>query len=68
MASRMLDTLDRHELGIHAARVLPRTMWLAVAAPREFITPMFSNSARSCGLTVKVFDNVIDAEAWLASD
>ena len=67
-ASALLDTLDRHKLGIHAARVLPRTMWLAVAAPRDLITPMFESTARNRGLTVRVFDNLSEAEAWLASD
>lgn len=67
-ASGLLDTLDRHKLGIHAARVLPRTMRLAVAAPSHLITPMFQSTARSRGLTVKVFDNPTDAKTWLASD
>lgn len=66
-ASALLDTLDRHKLGIHAARVLPRTMQPDVAAPGHLITPMFSNTARSRGLTVSAFDHPDDAEAWLAS-
>ena len=67
-ASALLGTLDRHKLGIHAARFLRRTTGLPVGAPIRIITAMCENTARSRGLRVKVFDNVTDAEAWLPSD
>lgn len=65
-ASGLLDTLDRHKLGIRAAEVCPRTMLLAFAAPSHLTTPMFSETVRDRGLTVKVFDDEADAETWLA--
>ena len=62
-----LETLDRHQLGVHAAKVLPRDLRFAAVGPAEGITRMFESAAGTRGLIVKVFDDVTAAENWLSS-
>ena len=60
-----VDTLDRHKLGIHAAKVMPRNVRIAGAGPPEVITHMFEATAKTRGLTTKVFHDADEARAWL---
>ena len=62
-----LETLDRHQLGVHAAKVLPRDLRFAAVGPAEGITGMFESAAATRGLIVRVFDDVGTAETWLTS-
>lgn len=62
-----VDTLDRHKLGLHAAKTFPRGIRIATVGPTELITHMFEATAKARGLTTRVFDNTDDAVDWLHS-